>query len=259
MARMTLLALLRKTCPELDKDRAGALISCKNVYVNGELCTDPKQTFVSTGTVEIIYPKYVSRGGLKLEKALEEFDFNTEGLVFLDAGSSTGGFTDCLLKHGAAFVHSVDVGYNLLDFSLRNDSRVAVHEKTNIMHVQDLDPQPDAAVADLSFRSISGAARKVLGLTKQKKMIALIKPQFEVSKGTENFDGVIRDHDLLVSTMKSVFRTLCDEGVGVYGVCASPIRGAKGNNEFLALLAPASPASMTEEQFLEPVEHCRFF
>ena len=118
MAQIPLLALLRKTYPQLDKDRAGALVSCKNVYVNGELCTDPKQTFPAAAAVEIIYPKYVSRGGLKLEKALEEFDFPTEGLVFLDAGSSTGGFTDCLLKHGAAFVHSVDVGYNLLDFSL---------------------------------------------------------------------------------------------------------------------------------------------
>jgi len=259
MARLTLPALLRKSFPELDKDRASALISCRNVYVNGELCTDPRQTFPETSTVEISYPKYVSRGGLKLEKALEEFDFNAEGLVFLDAGSSTGGFTDCLLKHGASFVHSVDVGYNLLDYSLRNDSRVAVHEKTNIMHVQDLDPMPDAAVADLSFRSISGAARKVLDLTKQKRMIALIKPQFEVSRGTEGFDGVIRDPDLLVSTMKSVFRTLTEEGVGVFGICVSPIRGAKGNREFLALLAPRSDGEMTEEQFLEPVEHCRFF
>ena len=259
MALMTLLALLRKAYPDLDKDRAGALISCKNVYVNGELCTDPKQSFPSTGTVEIIYPKYVSRGGLKLEKALEEFDFPTQGLVFLDAGSSTGGFTDCLLKHGASFVHSVDVGYNLLDYSLRNDSRVGVHEKTNIMHVQNLDPVPDAAVADLSFRSISGAAQKVLGLTRQKRMIALIKPQFEVPRGTGGFDGVIKDHDLLLTTMKSVFRTLCEEEVGVFGICLSPIRGAKGNREFLALLAPYSKEAMTEDQFLEPVEHCRFF
>ena len=259
MVRLTLPALLRKTFPELDKDRAAALISCRNVYVNGELCTDPKQTFPATSIVEISYPKYVSRGGLKLEKALEEFDFNAEGLVFLDAGSSTGGFTDCLLKHGAVFVHSVDVGYNLLDYSLRNDSRVAVHEKTNIMHVQDLDPMPDVAVADLSFRSISGAARKVLDLTKQKRMIALIKSQFEVPRGTEGFDGVIRDPDLLVGTMKSVYRTLTEEGVGVFGVCVSPIRGAKGNREFLALLAPHSEGEMTEQQFLEPVEHCRFF
>lgn len=259
MAQIPLLALLRKTYPQLDKDRAGALVSCKNVYVNGELCTDPKQTFPAAAAVEIIYPKYVSRGGLKLEKALEEFDFPTEGLVFLDAGSSTGGFTDCLLKHGAAFVHSVDVGYNLLDFSLRSNSKVAVHEKTNIMHVQNLDPMPDAAVADLSFRSISGAAQKVLGLTKQKRMIALIKPQFEVPKGTEGFDGVIKDKDLLLSTMKSVYKTLSEEEVGVYAVCSSPIRGAKGNREFLALLAPYGKDAMTEQQFLEPVELCRFF
>lgn len=256
MAKQSVVALLRKHNPDLDKDRALALVSCRNVYVNGELCTDPAMTFDPDSSIDIVYPKYVSRGGLKLEKALEVFDFETEGLVFLDAGSSTGGFTDCLLKHGAAFVHSVDVGYNLLDYSLRNDSRVAVHEKTNIMQLESLDPVPDCAVADLSFRSISGAASKVLNLTKKKRMVALIKPQFEVPKGLENFDGVVRDRELLRQTLVSVYGCLEKEGVKVLDACESPVHGHKGNTEFLALLTNEGTEGLSCEAFLaRAIEH----
>ena len=251
MAKQSVLALIRKYHPELDKDSATALVSCKNVYVNGELCTDPSMTYDSQSSIDIVYPKYVSRGGLKLEKALEVFDFDVKGLVFLDAGSSTGGFTDCLLKHGAAFVHCVDVGYNLLDYSLRIDSRVAVHEKTNIMTLTALDPQPDCAVADLSFRSISGAAGRILNLTKRKRMTALVKPQFEVPRDLENFDGVIRDEEVLRQTLLSVYKCLQEEGVSVLDVCASPVHGHKGNKEFLALLTNDGSKGLDCGAFLE--------
>jgi len=193
----------------------------------------------------------VSRGGFKLERALELFDFPVEGLTFLDAGSSTGGFTDCLLQHGASCVHCVDVGYNLLDFSIRSDSRVSVHEKTNIMDLQSLDPRPDAAVADLSFRSIGGAATHILNLTETRRMTALIKPQFEVPRGTVGFDGVVRDMNLLRQTLESVFAALKDEGVGVFDVCISPVRGHKGNREFLALLGDLSEAALTCPVYIE--------
>lgn len=251
MAKASLTELLKKQDKTLDTDRATALVICKNVYVDGELCTDPKQKFSIDSTVEIIFPKYVSRGGLKLERALEMFDFPVKGLTFLDAGSSTGGFTDCLLQHGAQHVHCVDVGYNLLDFSIRSNPAVSVHEKTNIMDVKELDPRPDAAVADLSFRSIGGAASHILNLTKTRRMTALIKPQFEVTKGTEGFDGVVRDEELLRQTLESVYRALEGEGVGVFDVCISPVRGHKGNREFLALLGDLSEKALSQSVFME--------
>lgn len=251
MAKASLTELLKRQDSTLDTDRATALVICKNVYVDGELCTDPKQKFPADSTVEIIFPKYVSRGGFKLERALELFDFPVKGLVFLDAGSSTGGFTDCLLQHGASHVHCVDVGYNLLDFSIRSNPAVSVHEKTNIMELENLDPRPDAAVADLSFRSIGGAATRILGLTKTRRMTALIKPQFEVPRGTEGFDGVVRDNGLLRQTLESVYECLNNEGVGVFDVCISPVRGHKGNREFLALLGDLSQKALSGPDFIE--------
>lgn len=238
MAKLSVVQLLRAQNPDLSKDQAVALVSCKNVYVNGELCTDPKQMFQKDACAEIIYPKFVSRGGFKLEKALKEFGIDVTGLVMLDAGSSTGGFSDCLLQNGASAVHCVDVGYNLLDFKLRSDERVHVHEKQNIMTLtlEDLDPKPNAAVADLSFRSINGAASHILDLVGDTWLVALIKPQFEVPKWQENFFGVIQDPVLMETTLRNVYECLDNEGIGIYQATVSPIKGHKGNTEFLALL-----------------------
>ena len=240
MAKLNTVQLLRLKDPSLTKDSAAALVSCRNVYVDGELCTDPKQMFDKNACIEIIFPKYVSRGGFKLEKALSSFNLDVGGLVMLDAGSSTGGFTDCLLQNGAKAVHSVDVGFNLLDFKLRSDDRVIVHEKQNIMTLSEADlvPKPQAAVADLSFRSINGAASHVLDLVGGTWMVALIKPQFEVPKWQENFFGVVEDPALMRSTLENVHESLTKDRVGIYDATVSPIRGHKGNTEFLALLKP---------------------
>ena len=224
MAKLNTVQLLRLKDPSLTKDSAAALVSCRNVYVDGELCTDPKQMFDKNACIEIIFPKYVSRGGFKLEKALSSFNLDVGGLVMLDAGSSTGGFTDCLLQNGAKAVHSVDVGFNLLDF------------------------KPQAAVADLSFRSINGAASHVLDLVGGTWMVALIKPQFEVPKWQENFFGVVEDPALMRSTLENVHEALTKDGVGIYDATVSPIRGHKGNTEFLALLKPGK--AMDCGQFL---------
>lgn len=251
MAKLTVVQLLRNSDPLLDKDKAAALVICRNVYVNGELCTDPKQTFPKDSTVEISYPKYVSRGGFKLEKALEVFDVTVEGKTVLDAGSSTGGFSDCLLQNGAASVHCVDVGYNLLDFKIRNDSRAHVHEKCNIMALESLDPKPDMAVADLSFRSIRGVASHILDLTEERVLVSLVKPQFEVPKWQENFDGVIKDPVLLRQTMINVYEILDRENIGIYDAVKSPITGHKGNTEFLCLLSDKREGCLSLEVFLE--------
>ena len=257
MPKLNAVQLIRLKNPEMTKDQAGALVSCRNVYINGELCTDPKQMFRSDSIVEISFPKYVSRGGFKLEKALSEFGIDVSGLVMLDAGSSTGGFTDCLLQNGAKAVHSVDVGFNLLDFKIRNDARVYVHEKQNIMTLQkeDINPPAEAAVADLSFRSIKGAASHILDLVGNTWLIALIKPQFEVPKWQENFFGVVEDPDLMRQTLTNVYENLQQDGVGILRATVSPIKGHKGNTEFLALLEKESESRnyLSCEEFLKAV------
>lgn len=236
--RFSAIQLLCHYDPSLSKDKATALVICRNVYINGELCSDPKALYPEDSAVEVAFPKFVSRGGFKLEKALDVFGIDVTGLVMLDAGSSTGGFTDCLLQRGAKAVHSVDVGFNLLDYKVRSDARVIVHEKQNIMALSkdDLVPSPNAAVADLSFRSIKGAASHILDLVGGTWLVALVKPQFEVPKWQENFFGVIEDPDLMKTTLEGVYDNLSQEGIGVYAATTSPIKGHKGNTEFLALL-----------------------
>ncbi len=228
--------LLAAQYPKYTKDQIEAFIACRQVIIAGETCTDLAVSYPADSKVEIVVKRYVSRGGLKLEYALHYWDIDPTGLVMLDAGASTGGFTDCLLQHGASTVHAVDVGYNQLDYKLRVDNRVVVHERTNIMHVTALEPQPMAAVADLSFRSITGAAQHILSLTRDAWMISLIKPQFEVAKGKAGFSGVILDDQLLFDVILDVYHLLQEENVGIAGIVQSPIVGRKGNREFLALL-----------------------
>lgn len=233
----TVLELLLRQYPDQDRNYLRVLIDCRQVLVDGETCTDMKMRYPFDSTISLVISKYVSRGGLKLEHALHHWSLDVEGLVMVDAGSSTGGFTDCLLQRGSALVHAVDVGYNQLAYRLRTDARVQVHERVNIMSVETLDPPADAAVADLSFRSITGAARHILSLTAKKWMISLIKPQFEVPKGSVGFSGVVRDPALLRDVLAGVYRQLVTEGVGVVDLIESPILGRKGNREFLAWLS----------------------
>lgn len=231
-----LMELMREQYPDYGKDQLRAFIDCRQVMVEGETCVDSRKTFPPGTQVELSIPKYVSRGGLKLEHALHAWNIDVSRLVMVDAGSSTGGFTDCLLQHEAAMVHAVDVGYNQLDYRLRSDGRVVVHERTNIMLVTELDPQPDGAVADLSFRSITGAASHILSLTKGSWMVSLIKPQFELPKDTEGFTGVVDDPETLALILLDVYDQLASEDVGISRILESPITGRKGNREFLALL-----------------------
>ncbi|MGD1821406.1 MAG: TlyA family RNA methyltransferase [Pleomorphochaeta sp.] len=234
--KIPILQKLKEEYPDYSKDELTAFVICKNVYINNELVTNTKVKVDSVSNVELNFGKYVSRGGLKLEKALEVFDFNVNGKVILDAGSSTGGFSDCLLQHGAIKVHSVDVGYNQLAWKLRNDERIIVHEKQNIMHLESLDPKPSLAVCDLSFRSIKNAASHVLSLCGDTKLICLIKPQFEIPKFERDFSGVVEDTELLKRILNHVFEILSDDGVFIEDIILSPIKGRKGNIEFLSLL-----------------------
>ena len=241
--------LLRAQYPEFDLMQLKGYIASRDVQINGETIVDATQRVSPTGEASIQLSGFVSRGGYKLEHALTSWSFEVKGRVCLDAGSSTGGFTDCLLRYGASAVHAVDVGYNQLDYRLRCDSRVHVHERTNILHLEATDPPSDIAVADLSFRSIRGVASHILSLTTDRQVIFLIKPQFEVAPDTDGFNGVITDDGLLRSTMDEVYTNLADEGVALQRLLLSPITGRKGNREFLALLSNDGGMSRSEYRY----------
>ncbi len=182
---------------------------------------------------------YVSRGGIKLRKALDEFGVDVTGLVAVDVGSSTGGFTDCLLQAGAAKVFAIDVGYGQLAWKLQQDSRVVSMEKTNIRYVtpDQLDSEPALATIDASFIALAKVLPATVGLLKPgSRIIALIKPQFEVGKGEVGKGGVVRDSAIHEKVIDDVRRTAQDLGLTVSGLCESPITGADGNREFLILL-----------------------
>jgi 23S rRNA (cytidine1920-2'-O)/16S rRNA (cytidine1409-2'-O)-methyltransferase len=236
--RVRLLDLLRSKFPETGKKELHAITVCGEVYVDDERIRDPRHMTDPGAEITISRSAYVSRGGEKLEYALESWELPMKEKIFLDAGSSTGGFTDCLLKHGAKAVHSVDVGYNQIAYTLRRDPRVILHERTNLMDLTDLSPVPHAAVADLSFRSIVGAAAKLLGLTREGWAIVLIKPQFEFAarsrEGTADFGGVVDEPERLADILDETLAALESRSIPVAGLLESPIRGRKGNREFLA-------------------------
>jgi 23S rRNA (cytidine1920-2'-O)/16S rRNA (cytidine1409-2'-O)-methyltransferase len=182
---------------------------------------------------------YVSRGGLKLKKALDEFGVDVTGLVAMDVGASTGGFTDCLLQAGAMKVFAVDVGYGQLAWKLQQDPRVVRMEKANIRHLlpEQLDVLPDLAVIDASFIPLAKVLPATVNLVKPGgRIIALIKPQFEVGKGEVGKGGIVRDPAAHERVIGAVRQTAREMGLIVAGLCESPITGADGNREFLILL-----------------------
>ncbi|NWL87393.1 MULTISPECIES: TlyA family RNA methyltransferase [unclassified Paenibacillus] len=183
---------------------------------------------------------YVGRGGLKLEKALKWFQIEMTGRVMLDIGSSTGGFTDCALQHGASYVYAIDVGYNQLDWSLRNDERVNVKERTNFRYMtpEDLDgPIPNFASIDVSFISLKIILPPLLELLQRPAdVVALIKPQFEAGREKVGKSGVVRDPKVHIEVLEQVLEEALGLGYALQGLTYSPITGGEGNVEFLAHL-----------------------
>ena len=236
--RAPLSRLLEQKYPESEPKELFAAVLCGEISVNGEKLRDPKALVEKTSEITWTTGKYVGRGGFKLEGALDDLGLSPEGLVCLDAGSSTGGFTDCLLTRGAILVHSVDVGYNQLAWKLRSDPRVAVYERTNLMDLstEDLHPRPVFAVADLSFRSLRGAASKLLELTSGATVLSLVKPQFEQPE-EEDFDGIVRTREARAAVIHSLRSDLPTEGVYVLDTVASRVTGRKGNAEIFLLLS----------------------
>jgi 23S rRNA (cytidine1920-2'-O)/16S rRNA (cytidine1409-2'-O)-methyltransferase len=233
MKKIRILAKIQKDFPQYSEKELYAAILCGEVAVLGETIRDPKSLVPEDVELRLKKKKYVSRGGFKLEKVLDLWSLPVRGRRILDAGSSTGGFTDCLLQKGALSVYAVDVGYNQLDYSLRTNPAVTVMERTNIMSVESLDPRPNWAVADLSFRSLRSAASHILGLTEDSRLIALMKPQFEVKDPDEDFDGIVRNPQEIIDITEMVIREMSEEGAFVTKAALSPVTGRKGNQELL--------------------------
>lgn len=227
------------------RTRAQALVMAGVVLVDEQLVKKPSEAFVPNANIRLKgdgdpASRYVSRGGLKLEAALREFKILTDGLTCLDVGASTGGFTDCLLQHGARRIVAVDVGHNQLDWRLRNDPRVDLREGVNARYLKpdDFDGKFDLATIDVAFISATKILPAIVPLlVEQGRVITLIKPQFEVGKGEVGKGGIVKDpakHERVVEEVNSAAEAL---GLKVSGVIESPIHGADGNVEFLALYA----------------------
>jgi 23S rRNA (cytidine1920-2'-O)/16S rRNA (cytidine1409-2'-O)-methyltransferase len=252
-ARLDKLILDRGMAPS--RERARALIMAGQVIVSDHLADKAGQLVPVDAEIRLkgeILP-FVSRGGLKLQKALDEFALDVSGLVVLDVGASTGGFTDCLLQRGARRVYAVDVGYGQLAWKLRSDERVINLEKTNIRHLEParLEESPDMAVVDASFISLDKVLPRTIRLIKDGGVIvALIKPQFEVGRGLVGKGGVVRD-DKLHREVTSSIRTLAEKlGLEVRGETESPLLGQKGNREFLICMKKRTGKRVESEEVL---------
>ena len=219
------------------REKAQAIIMAGMVRVDGQLARKPGQMVKEDVKIEVLGNPipYVSRGGVKLEAALDRFSVPVEGKICMDVGASTGGFTDCLLQRGAERVYAVDVGWGQLHWKLRNDPRVVVLERRNIRYLpkEEIPEGIDLATIDTSFISLKLVIPAVLKFLKeQAEIIALIKPQFEVGKGEVERGGVVKDprkHEKVIREIREFVQSL---GLSPQGVMESPLLGPKGNREF---------------------------
>jgi 23S rRNA (cytidine1920-2'-O)/16S rRNA (cytidine1409-2'-O)-methyltransferase len=218
------------------REKAQALIMAGEVTVDGQKAVKPGHSIDVSSRIEVTgKAPYVSRGGVKLAAALDAFAIDVAGLIAMDVGSSTGGFTDCLLQRGAARVHAVDVGTGQLDWKLRNDPRVTVHEGINARHLkfEDIGELVDLVACDVSFISVTlilPAIEKIL--RPEGRMVILVKPQFEVGKGQVGKGGIVRSAELHRAACSRVEEAVKDLGFRT-STMESPITGAEGNKEFL--------------------------
>ena len=238
MAKERLDVLLVNRGLAASREKAKAIIMSGSVYGDGQKEDKAGQTFPEEANIEVRGStlKYVSRGGLKLEKAMECFDVSLSGKICMDVGSSTGGFTDCMLQNGAVKVYAVDVGHGQLDWKLRNDQRVICMEKTNIRYVkpEDIEDRIQFSSIDVSFISLT----KVLGpvkelLTDDGEIVCLIKPQFEAGREKVGKHGVVRDASVHKEVIDMVMNYAVSINFEVLNLEFSPVKGPEGNIEYL--------------------------
>ena len=261
MAKTRLDVYLTENGLTTSRERAKALIMAGQVYVKNQKC-DKAGMMIDDSEKEVEIRgeqlKYVTRGGLKLEKAMAEFPISLENKVTMDIGASTGGFTDCMLQNGAKRVYAVDVGYGQFAWKLRQDKRVVNMERTNIRYVtpEDIGEDIDFASIDVSFISLKLVLPAAYNLlAPDGEIVALIKPQFEAGKGQVGKKGVVRDKSVHFDVIRSVLDFAVDNGFTVLGLSYSPIKGPEGNIEYLAYLKKSSCTSNpTDEEVSGIVE-----
>lgn len=234
------------------REKAKAIIMSGEVFVDGQRVDKPGTTIAPDAAVEVrgnACP-YVSRGGLKLEKALRDFGVDPTGFVCSDSGASTGGFTDCLLQNGAHKVFAIDVGYGQLAWKIRTDPRVVCMERTNIRYVtpEDLGEPLDLSVVDVSFISLSIVLPAVRALLKEDgQILCLIKPQFEAGRGKVGKKGVVRDPAVHLEVLENFVALAHSLNLTICNLTYSPVKGPEGNIEFLAHLRCAAGESRLPE------------
>ncbi|MCI9533203.1 MAG: TlyA family RNA methyltransferase [Lachnospiraceae bacterium] len=253
--RLDILLVNRNLAPS--REKAKAIIMAGIVYVNGQKEDKPGAAFDMTADIQVrgsTLP-YVSRGGLKLEKAVDCFGVELEGKICMDVGASTGGFTDCMLQNGAKKVYAVDVGHGQLDWKLRNDKRVVCMERTNIRYVtrDDVEDRMDFASIDVSFISLT----KVLGpvkelLTESGRIVALIKPQFEAGREKVGKKGVVREKSTHLEVIQKIMDYGMELGFEILNLEYSPVKGPEGNIEYLIYLQKPGEKDGEAELSKEP-------
>jgi 23S rRNA (cytidine1920-2'-O)/16S rRNA (cytidine1409-2'-O)-methyltransferase len=241
------------------REKAKAAVMAGLVLIGGERCDKPGTKVAEDAAISVkgeVHP-YVSRGGLKLEKALRTFGIDLTGKVMMDIGASTGGFTDCALQHGARLVYAIDVGYGQLAWSLRQDERVVVMERTNFRH---MDPerfpheQPDAASIDVSFISLKLILPVLYRFLKPGgEVVALVKPQFEAGRENVGKNGIVRDPQIHQSVLLDIGSFAAGLGFRLKGLDYSPITGGEGNIEFLLYMQKGGTDGMEPENWLKQV------
>lgn len=261
MAKIRLDVYLTEKGLTTSRERAKALIMAGQVYIKNQKC-DKAGTMLDENETEVEVRgeqlKYVSRGGLKLEKAMQEFPITLLGKVTMDIGASTGGFTDCMLQNGAKKVYAVDVGYGQFAWKLRSDERVVNMERTNIRYVtpDDIGEPIDFASIDVSFISLKLVLPAAYNLlSPDGEIVALIKPQFEAGKGQVGKKGVVRDKNIHFDVIRGVLDFATDNGFKLLGLSFSPIKGPEGNIEYLAYIKKSDETErITDEEILAIVE-----
>lgn len=240
------------------REKAKAMIMAGDVFVDGVREDKAGAGFAEECQIEVhgTQLRYVSRGGLKLEKAVSSFGLSIEGLVCMDIGASTGGFTDCMLQNGAAKVYAVDVGYGQFAWKLRQDPRVVCMEKTNIRYVtpEDIADRLDFASVDVSFISLAKVLPPARALLKENgQMVCLIKPQFEAGREKVGKKGVVRDPKVHEEVIAQVAEFALSAGFAVYALDYSPIRGPEGNIEYLIHIGCSDKPCMQENADIHAV------
>ena len=250
--RLDMMLVERALAPS--REKAKAYIMAGQVYVDGQKEDKAGSMFAETVKVEVrgnTLP-YVSRGGLKLEKAMNEFDVSLEGKVCMDVGASTGGFTDCMLQNGASKVYSIDVGYGQLAWKLRNDSRVVCMEKTNVRYIteEDVPNKPEFASVDVSFISLTKVIPPAINvMAEDAQMVCLIKPQFEAGREKVGKKGVVREKSTHKEVLLKIIDFAFEIGLNIIGIDFSPIKGPEGNIEYLIMLDRKNTGLSKEEAY----------